>query len=93
MAKTSDAKKEQIKATRNATRERRKTQTCKCYTLKIVQNRLNKTQKQYLHKVFIEAKWFYNFLLSQENIFDCLELTKLKEVQIKTLNGFEKRKI
>jgi putative transposase len=93
MAKTSDAKKEQIKATRNATRERRKTQTCKCYTLKIVQNRLNKTQKQYLHKVFIEAKWFYNFLLSQENIFDCLELTKLKEVQIKILNGFEKRKI
>jgi len=93
MAKTSDAKKEQIKATRNATRERRKTQTCKCYTLKIVQNRLNKTQKEYLRKVFIEAKWFYNFLLSQENIFESLELTKLKQVQIKTLNGFENRNI
>ena len=93
MAKTSDAKKAQIKATRNATRERRKTQACKCYTLKIIDKRLNKTQKQYLHKVFIEAKWFYNFLLSQENIFDCLELTKLKEVQVKTLNGFKNRKI
>ena len=93
MAKTSDAKKAQIKATRNATRERRKTQTCKCYTLKIIDKKLNQVQQQYLHKVFIEAKWFYNFLLSQENIFDCAELTKLKEVQIKTLSGFENRKI
>jgi len=93
MAKTSDSKKAQIKATINATRERRKSQECKCYTLKIVENKLKKEQKEYLRKVFIEAKWFYNFLLSQENIFESANLTKLKEVQIKTLNGFESRKI
>ena len=93
MAKTSDSKKAQIKATINATRERRKLQECKCYTLKIVENKLKKEQKEYLRKVFIEAKWFYNFLLSQENILESLHLTKLKEVQIKTLNGFENRKI
>ena len=93
MAKTSDSKKAQIKATINATRERRKNQECKVYNLKIQYNKLNKEQKEYLKMVFVEAKWFYNFLLSQENIFDCSQLTKLKEVQIKTLNGFEKREI
>ena len=80
MAITSEAKKQQIKATINATRERRKNQECKTYNLKIQYNKLNGEQKQYLKMLFVEAKWFYNYLLSQENIFDCLSLTKLKEV-------------
>ena len=93
MAITSEAKKQQIKATINATRERRKNQECKTYNLKIQYNKLNGEQKQYLKMLFVEAKWFYNYLLSQENIFDCLDLIKSKEVQIKTINGFENRRI
>ena len=32
----------------------------KVFELKIQSNRLNQTQKQFLHNIFLEAKWYYN---------------------------------
>ena len=66
MVACSEIKRLQIKATRKATRERRKSQTIKTYTLKVNNQKLSKQQQEYLHKIFIEAKWFYNFLLQND---------------------------
>ena len=32
----------------------------KVFQLKIQSNHLNKTQKQFLNNIFLEAKWYYN---------------------------------
>ena len=50
------------------TREKRKTQDCKTFRFKIDWNRLNEHQKEYLKMMFVEAKWIYNFIISQEDI-------------------------
>lgn len=76
--------KSKIRATRQATALRRKSQVVKCYELKIVQKRLNREQKEQLTQLFLEAKWLYNFLLSekkkQEVYLNCLNPTSYKEV-------------
>ena len=82
-----------IRATRQATALRRKSQVVKCYELKIVQKRLNKTQKEQLSRLFLEAKWLYNFLLSekkkQEVYLNCLNPTSYKEVTALDKDGNE----
>ena len=50
------------------TREKRKTQICKTFRFKIDWNRLNKQQKECLKMMFVEAKWIYNYIISQEDI-------------------------
>jgi putative transposase len=59
------------------TRERRKTQTCKTFELKITSNKLNKKDKEYFKMLFVEAKWVYNSTLAemqaQENSWDYLK--------------------
>ena len=47
----------------------RKNMTCKVYELKISSNKLNKQQTEFLYKNFLEAKWLYNHILSQSDIF------------------------
>ena len=68
--KKSQATKDKIKASLLATRAKRETQICKVYELKITNNKLNKAQREALSTVFLEAKWFYNYILSQEDVFD-----------------------
>ena len=50
------------------TREKRKTQTCKTFRFKIDCDRLNEHQKECLKMMFVEAKWIYNYIISQEDI-------------------------
>ena len=59
------------------TREKRKTQICKTFRFKIDWNRLNKRQKECLKMMFVEAKWIYNYIISQEDI---------KSIDYKTLS-------
>lgn len=75
---------------RELTKLKRKSQTCHCYTLKIDESHLNQNQKLFLNRIFLEAKWFYNFVLSKENIFDT-SVRKVNQVQVKRLEGFEDR--
>lgn len=84
--------KEKRKETRKATRERRKSQVCKSYTLKVDSSHLNKTQKYFLNRIFIEAKWFYNHILNQENVFDS-QIRKNNTAQIKVIDHFEAREL
>jgi len=57
------------KQTKLNTIKKRKSQICKAYKIKVDRSRLNKEQKTWLRMIFIEAKWLYNHILSQEDIF------------------------
>ena len=59
------------------TRVKRKTQNCKTFKFKIYWDRLNAHQKECLKMMFIEAKWIYNYIISQEDI---------KSIDYKTLS-------
>jgi transposase len=89
---TKEEKVIKIKATRQLTKARRKQQILKTYQLKL-QN-LSKSDIKTLNQLFIEAKWFRNYIVAA--IPDRLTSTawKVKEVEIKNKAGlFEKRKL
>ena len=55
------------------TREKRQSQECKVFSLKIQNNKLNKIQKEQLKMLFVEAKWLKNDILNyfeKNNNFD-----------------------
>jgi len=51
------------------TKEKRKSQVCKVYELKFDISHLSKEKLLYLNKLFLEAKWLYNSILSSDDIF------------------------
>ena len=51
------------------TRMKRAKQICKTFKFKIDYNNLNKTQKEHIKMLFVEAKWIYNYLISQDDIY------------------------
>lgn len=73
------------------TREKRKSQTCKVYELKIIKSKLPKLAKEHLKLLFLEGKWLYNSVLSSEDIKNYN--TKIKEVNIKVLDHQEPRNL
>jgi putative transposase len=85
------SKKDQIKKTLLETKSRRKDLDCRTVSCKFDSSHFNLKTKEYFKQIFLEAKWFYNFLLSQETIknFD----TKIKKVTIKTKDGEETREL
>jgi putative transposase len=85
--KSSDEKKRKIRETLRLTREKRKSQVVKVYTLKIDESHLNMLQKQWIHRIFLEAKWFYNYAIERDDLFS-LDL-KIKNVLVKNKDGNE----
>jgi putative transposase len=81
-------KAEKIKVTLRATKERRKTQRPVTYVLKI-QN-LTRQKEERLNRAFLEAKWLYNWLVSDINRLD-LPAHKITQVEIKVGDKFETR--
>ena len=61
------------------TRQKRLMQSCKTFKFKIDYNNLNLQQKECVKMIFVEAKWIYNYLIGQENIysFDYKNLNKV----------------
>ena len=51
------------------TRMKRAKQICKTFKFKIDYDNLNKQQKEYIKMLFVEAKWIYNYLISQDDIY------------------------
>ncbi len=86
-------KAEKIKQTLHETKERRKNQIPVVYQLKINLDSISKTTKDKLFKLFLEAKWMYNYIVAdiENRLNDTAD--KLKEVEIKDGENFEKRKI
>lgn len=58
-----------IKASRDATRERRKTQVCRAFTCKIDRGKLNAGQRQALRELFLDAKRLYNDCILSDDAF------------------------
>jgi putative transposase len=85
------AKNETIHATLKKTRERRKTQTCKQYELKVDASHLSRQTLKALFMLFLEAKWFYNYILANANIFETDY--RIDTVKIKVKDHFETRDI
>jgi putative transposase len=82
-------KAEAIKASLKATKTKRKTQTCRVYETKIDLSHLNNATQEHLNRLFLEAKWFYNHILSQHKIFGMDD--KVHEVPVKVKDIFEIR--
>ena len=58
------AKNERIRTKGKLTREKRKSQVCRVYRVKIDVSHLNEQQKLHLKMLFVEAKWLYNDALT-----------------------------
>ena len=58
------AKNNRIREQGRLTREKRKTQVCKVYRVKIDVSHLNSQQLLHLKMLFVEAKWLYNDALT-----------------------------
>jgi putative transposase len=83
-------KAEKIKQAIKETKERRKNLVPVIYQLKI-QN-LSKTKEEKLGRVFLEAKWLYNWTVADISRIN-ISTKKIKEVEVKVKNEFEKREI
>jgi len=68
------------------TKEKRKEQTCKVFEIKIDSSHLSIEKSNYLKRLFLEAKWYYNFILASEDIFKFDD----KQVKISVLNKDKK---
>jgi len=65
-----DIKSSKIKETLSRTMSRRSLLDCKVFELKIDISHLSFRKQNDLKLLFAESKWFYNYILSQENIFE-----------------------
>jgi len=83
-------KAERIKNTRRETKERRRTQRVFVYELKL-QN-LSKRKVALLERAFLEAKWLYNWLLSDIDRLD-MPANKVSAVEVKVGDHYEQREL
>ncbi|MFW9997124.1 MAG: hypothetical protein ACFFD4_34085, partial [Candidatus Odinarchaeota archaeon] len=85
------AKNKKIAETRKTTRERRKDMVCKTYELKINRSRMSTKALNFLIRLFLEAKWFYNYILDQPDPFNVD--TRIKKVPVVTGDKIEEREL
>lgn len=75
------AKNKQISQTKHATIERHKNMLVKTFDVKIQMNKVSKAQKEALETIFLEQKWYKNYILNwseqkDENGNYCNRITK-----------------
>lgn len=87
------AKSKAIAEALKATKAKRKTQICKVREMKVIKNKLSKEQAEHLRLLFLEAKWFYNYMLANPSLRNDTG-AKLKSVSVKLPDGtFEQREL
>ena len=71
-----------IKQTLMKTKEKRLSQRCVVYKIKVNEKALTKTQKEQLQMLFVESKWFYNYELRllKDGIFKNVDPLDINEV-------------
>ncbi len=74
---------------RKETTKRRKSLSCKVFEIKVDKSHLSTKTTNHLKQIFIEAKWFYNYCLSLEDINNAD--TTAKSVPVKVADTFEER--
>ena len=82
------AKNNRIREKGKETTEKRKSQVCRVYRVKIDIFHLNKTQKEHLKMLFVEAKWLYNDALT----FMKNHYISEYDTKIVTVHGLDKDK-
>ena len=80
------AKNARIREQGKLTREKRKSQICRVYRVKIDISYLNEAQKTHLKMLFVEAKWLYNDALTFMNDHDINEYN----MAVHTVHGLDK---
>jgi putative transposase len=85
-------KNEAIRASLKATKEKRRSQACKAYQVKLDYSHLSRSTAEHLALLFLEAKWLYNFILCQGNPAG-LDYKEIQEVPVKVKDHFEARRI
>jgi putative transposase len=85
------SKNEIIKASLLATKEKRKNQTCRVFEVKIDRSHLNQETEFHLNRLFLESKWLYNHIISQDDVFEIDY--KIQEVPVKVKEDFEIREL
>jgi putative transposase len=81
------SKHEAIKASVNATKARRTHQSCRVFTVKLDTSHLNTETLHHLRMLFLQAKWLYNHILVQPNVFEVDY--KLSAVPVKVKDTFK----
>ena len=79
-------KNDKIRYSLKLTQNRRKNQQCKVFTVKVDKSHLNFTSIRHLNRLFLESKWFYNFILSKNDIFE--QSYKINKITIKVNCAF-----
>ena len=74
-------KNEQIKASIVKTALKRKSQICRVFKVKIDESKLSKRQKEELKMLFVEAKWFYNWLLANKENLSSINAQKIHQIE------------
>ena len=91
------AKNESIRNAMKETHNKRKSQVCKTYKVKIDESALSNLQKEQLIRMFLEAKWLWNDILNWSSLSDDnspFNYKVDKTVQVKLPNGsFEEREL
>jgi len=82
-------KNERIEATLKDTKERRKHMKCQVYMVKLAHSHLNQDTLTHLRRLFLEAKWLYNYCVGYPNVFSIDD--KITAVSVKVKDRFERR--
>lgn len=77
--------------TRRDTINKRKGMRCRVFRVKFDRSHLSKEKKEYLNRLFLEAKWLYNSILGSDDVFKYD--TKLNNIKIKVKDKFETREL
>jgi putative transposase len=75
---------------RKETKKRRSKMDCRVFELKLDRSKMSKKTRTHLSQLFTEAKWFYNYCLSMEDLND--SDTTAKTVPVKVEDRYENRK-
>lgn len=87
------AKSKAIAKTLKATKAKRKAQICKVREMKVINNKLSKEQAKHLRLLFLEAKWFYNYMLANPSLRNDTG-AKIKSASVRLPDGaFEEREL
>lgn len=82
-------RKRAIREARLSTKSRRTGQVVRTFECKIKVSRLNSRQKEELERLFVEAKWFYNHVLSLKKEQEC-KLCEISTTDIKSVTHLDK---
>ena len=89
---TNEAQKQKnanIRRAGKATREKRKTQRCRVFEVKVTKGKLSYEKEEHIRRLFLEGKWLWNHTLAGDDVF-AADICP-KSVTVKTPDGLEER--